>query len=208
MIDPRGGNEQPLRAGAVVLEEIIELIRGGGDHTVGESDDLILGAQSRRARPRLVGPMRGILHPAQRVERVSQRKAKRLFDQHPRPARQPVVGVHHIESLPIAPRPVDDPVPKGADVFDEFRDRQRLSGTGIDVDDAVAGHRLHHLRLVWIGAAGEHDRVYAHRSHGRGQLVHVDVHSAGVADPRLVERRGMHGNKGDLPDHANVPSMR
>ena len=69
---------------------------------------------------------------------------------------------------------------------------QPLVGPGHHVDNPVAGLHLHHLALAGAGGAGEH----VHRGALAGQLgggvVDVDVHAAGVAGPRLLERGGVH----------------
>ncbi len=68
VVDPRRRGAQSLRAGAVVVEEVVELVRRRCDHAVGAGHHLLLGQRAHQARRRLVGTSGQVLDAAQRVE--------------------------------------------------------------------------------------------------------------------------------------------
>src|SRR5918999_5782173 len=77
---------------------------------------------------------------------------------------------------------------------------QLLERPGAHVPHVYAGRQLHDGRQRPARGPGEDVDLDTARGEPFGHLDDVDVHAAGIAGPRLVERRSMHTDRCDPGD--------
>ena len=131
------------------------------------------------------------------MEGDGKRHPQHLVQDEPRPAREPVVAVQHVVDRPVAHRPAGHP-------FGEVAHRVGEGlGTGPpdehlrQFDYPVPGDDLD---LLSRSAAGEDVYLHPPAGQGRRQLMHVDVHAAGIPPAWLRKRGGVDAQEGDSLD--------
>ena len=206
VVDPWGRHAQRSRVGAVVGEQVVGLERRRSDDAIGLGDHLVFGGNPEERLGGLVVTPVEVLQPPQRVEGVGQRAIDTTLDQETGPAREPVVGVDDVHRGQVA----QDPQCAFGEATDETH--QAIGGqgsrrAGIDVVDRVAGHDRHLCRQLRVVSTGEHVDGHSRLGHSSGELVDVHVHAPGVADPRLEQRRRVHGEVGNAADHDDDPGV-
>ena len=115
----------------------------------------------------------------------------------PHPAREPDLRVHQVVIGPLRARPPQD---AAKELWQE--PRQLLLGhgrarSGLDVDQPGAVPELLDLGTPLVPRAGEHVHLDTARRQALGRRPDEDVHPAGVARTRLVERGRVQANDGD-----------
>ena len=100
VVNSRRRNTEPLRGCTVVFEEVVELVGCRRDDAVTPRDDLLFRKKPVRARRAFIVRPGGIFDLAERMERVSERYAKRVLQPHSTTTGQPVVAVYDVENAP------------------------------------------------------------------------------------------------------------
>ncbi len=180
-----------------MLREIALFLVGVDHHDVGVVRDLLLADAARlRLRGIALGEVE-VLHRGQRVGGVDQRDAPQVAQQPADLAGKPIVGMDHAIAQAMAAREGEDPAGESRELSGQLRLRDALVRPGDDVDHPQARRDLHDLALAGAGGAGEHVHLDAPRRQFAAGAQDVDVHAAGVAGARLLQRRGVHGDHRD-----------
>ena len=189
-----------LRVGAVQLDELAGLLLGVADQPVGLGHHLVLADHpDHRLRGVALG-QRGVLDPGQGVRAVHQRHPPAVPGQPADLPGQPVVRVHD----PVVAGLVPGLGPQHAggeraQLAGQVVLAQALERAGGDVPHQHARRQLGDRRLLRRGGPGEDLHRNAAPGHPGRRLHDVDVHAAGVAGARLLQRGGVHGQHADPP---------
>ena len=197
VVDAGGDDADAVGLGPVQADELRRLDRRRGDQPVRVRDHELLAGQAVRGFRTLAARQGVVLDLAERVERGHQGDAPDLAGAAPHPAREPVVRVDEVVVGPLRACPPQDPA-------QELRQepRQLLLGhgrarSGLDVDQPGAVPELLDLGTPLVPRAGEDVHLDAARRQALGRRPDEDVHPAGVARTRLVERGRVQADHGD-----------
>ena len=196
-VDPRGNDLDAGGVGVVMLGEVVLFLVRVDHHDVGVVGDLLFADAARlRLRRIAVGEVQ-VLHRGQRVGGVHQRHAPQIPQQPPDLPRQPVVGMHHAVAQTMAPGEGEHPAGERRQLGGQLGLVQALVRPGDDVDDAQIRRHLHDLALARARGTGVHVHCHSAGRQFPARAQHVDVHPAGIAGARLLQRRGVHGDDRD-----------
>ncbi|GAA3301738.1 hypothetical protein GCM10020295_45720 [Streptomyces cinereospinus] len=197
-VDPGMHHGDLGAVGGVVPGQLVGLLGGVGDQPVGRGDDLGLADDAGGGLGRVTVGQAGVLDLGHGVHGVHQGDAPALGGEPADVPGEPVVGVHEVVVAGAVAGPrLHHAVREGAQLCREFLLGEALVGARVDVPDEYAGGELHGGRQGGGGRAGEDLHVDAERGEPLRELHDVDVHAAGVAGARLVERGGVHGEHRD-----------
>ena len=179
----------PARVGAVQVDQLLRLEVGARDQHVGGLDHLLLADDPRGGLGGVAERHGVVLHLRHRVHGVHERDAPAVAGERADLAGQPVVGVDHVvvaeRETGLGPQHLAG---EHAQLTRQLSLAQALEGAGMDVPDSDAVPEIDDRVEPGRGRAGEDVDLDAGSGQPPGQLDHVDVHPAGVARPRLVER--------------------
>ncbi|OIQ70066.1 hypothetical protein GALL_483250 [mine drainage metagenome] len=225
-IDARCDRVDAVRVRSVQLDEVARLLVGARDEGVGLRDHLLLPDHATvrlGSVPRRKG---GVLDPCHRVHRVHERHVPPIGRQPPDLTGEPVVRVHDVVPArrPRGLRP-QHPCGHRAQLSREIALVEPLERSCRHVVDQDRRHHAdvdlvaEQDRAGLLAAEDAPVRVRAGQDHGLGECrrgrpredLHarttpgervrqprdVDVHPAGIADARLVQRRGVDRQHGD-----------
>ena len=201
---PGGTTADPVGVGVVEADELAALLVGVGDQPVGGVDDLGL-ADGPRGRLRVVaGGQREVLDLGHRVHGVDQRHVPPLGGQPGRPGRRASSGSAPGRTSRAAGRPRAriSPEVKAHSWAGRSSLARPSKGPAVTCRTVTPGASSTRRRQVRAGGPGDHVDLDVERRQAAGELDDVDVHAAGVAGARLVERRRVHADHGQPSRHA------
>ncbi len=173
---------------------------GRDDEAVRALDDAFLALDAVRALTLGVATRDAVLHRAQGVEHVQDRRAHpKVRERSGGQSRHPVVAVDHIIADALLVRELKDAVHELRDVICQLAFRHRNLRPCGNMDDAVAeAEVVQNVRDVLILRAREHVHVDAHLAETARQVADVNVHPAGVLAAERCQRTGVIGKHGDV----------